>query len=201
MRDIMRFFTVKTCFSLRMFLVTVLLGTSICISAQEVSKEKTFSDGTRVTSTTDVRFAKAGGWLSASRRLGMSHITFAEDGSSTYAIIMPLNSNHRLNIPIGTCMTLFLENNETIVMPNVKVIERGDNHAEFDRTFTVRPEYAINTEQLEVLNEMEVIKIRIETDTEFIDIQKEDYPREWMFNRMVQRCHDVLVRKQAEKEY
>ena len=182
-----------------MLAVTVLMAISVCMTAQEVSKEKTYSDGTRVMTTSEVRFAKAGGWLSASHSVAMSYITFAEDGSSTYAIVMPLNTSQRLEFPIGSPMTLYLQNGETLVLPNVKVIDRGDNHQEFDRTFTVRPEFSIDEEQLEALKELLVIKIRIEAGTKYIDMLKEDYPREWMFNSMVQRCHDVLSWKLRER--
>lgn len=195
----MRKVSVKKRFSLRTFATTVLMGISLSIAAQEVQKEKTFSDGTRVTSTSELRFAKAGGWLSPSHTVAMSYVTFAEDGSSTYAIVMPLNINNRLVFPIGSLMTLYLQNGETMELPNVKVIGRGDNHQEFDRTFTVRPEYSIKAEQLEKLKELLVIKIRIESETEYIEMKKEDYTREWMFNSMVQRCYDVLAWKLQER--
>ena len=187
--------------SLRMLVVTALMSTCIGLSAQGVLKEKNYSDGTRVLRTTEVRYAKSGGVLSASQKVGMSYITFAEDNSSTFAIVMPLNTNHRLIIPTGSRMILYLENGETLELMNVKVIERGDNHTEFDRTYTVRPEYAIDAEKLAILNELQVTNIRIETDAECIDIKKDKYPRSWSFNRMVQRCHDVLVWKLAEEKY
>lgn len=178
-----------------------MLCSVLSAEAQKVTGQKSYEDGTRVLTTTEVRFAKAGRLFSRSQALAMSYITFGEDQSSTYAIVIPLNIDHRATIPVGSRMRVYLENGEIITLLNVKNISQTDNRTEFDRTFTVRPEFSVSEEQLKVLEELPVNQMRIETDSDFIDILKENYPREWIFNRMLLQCHNVLQWKLSEKEF
>lgn len=171
------------------------------MKSQEVETIATLKDGTRVMTTTECRFAKGSGLFGRSHKMAMSHVTYGDDGSSTYTIVFPLNVKHRYNIPAGSRMLLKLRDGTMITLQNVLNIERKDNKEEYDHTFTVRPEYAISEEQLATLSQIEVTSIRLEMESQFIELSELEYSKEWNFNRMLQRCHNVLKWKLDELQY
>ncbi len=185
---------------LRNLALALLLTAATHAGAQGIKSQRSYTDGTKVITTDEVRFGKAGGVFSRTCHLGMSHITFGEDGSTTFAILLPLNTPERLTIPVGNRLTLLLSTGEELTLLNVRNISRGDNHVEFDRTYTVRPEFAVTDEELRKLEMLRVTGLRVETDSRLIEILCKDYPRKWEFNKMLQRCHDVLRWKLAEKK-
>jgi hypothetical protein len=184
-------------FKKKLLALALIMSTTMAVCAQGVDKIKTTVDGTRTLTTTQVRYAKGGGLFGKSRHMAMSHITHP-DGKQTWAIVMPINSRDRHIIGTGRRMVLHLQDGTSIKLPNLNNIGKVENHEEFDHTYTILPAYAVNEEQLDELTQQQVISIALETDEGVITIDNRDYRREWSFNRMLQRCHNVLKWKLAE---
>ena len=181
--------------------LVIALFSALCLnlSAQGISKVIVLPDNTQVMSTTMCRYAKANGLFGKSHKIGMSHITFSTR-ESTFAIILPLVSDHYLTMPVGKLAYLTQANGNTMTLENVHNVYREDNNRSLDDKYTAYPEYAVTPEQVNTLTKSEVISIKLETDIpgEFIEIIREDYPKEWQFNKYLQQCYNVLVWKLTE---
>lgn len=181
--------------------IVIALFSALClnVSAQGISKIIVLPDNTQVMSTTMCRYAKASGLFGKSQKIGMSHITFSTR-ETTFAIILPLVGDHYLNMPVGKRAYITQSNGNTITLENVHNVYREDNNRSLDDKYTAYPEYAVTPEQIKTLTTSEVIGIKLETDIpgEFYEINREDYQKEWLFNKYLQQCYNVLVWKLSE---
>lgn len=184
---------------MRNFSIALFAVLALNVSAQGISKVSVLPDNTQVISTTMCRYAKASGLFGKSHKIGMSYITFSTR-ESTYAIILPLSTDHYITMPAGKRAYLTQANGNTMTLENVHNVYREDNNRSLDDKYTIYPEYAVTPEQISTLSMSEVIAIKLETDIpgEFYEVNREDFQREWMFNKYLQQCHNVLVWKLAE---
>ncbi len=185
-------------YKMRVFMLALVAVISLGAAAQGIRKERVLSDDTRILSTTLCDYAKAGGLFGKTLKVGMSHITYP-DADMTYTIIIPQTSDHYMDFPAGKRAIIKQANGRVMTLENVHNIGKSDNRRSLDNRFTIYPEYAVSAQQLKELSGSEVVKIRLETDGDtFIDIDRKDYQKQWLFNKYVQQCHNVLSWKLAE---
>ena len=169
-------------------------------SAQGIKKMRVMPDDTRVITTTLCNYAKGNGMFGKTLKMGMSHITYA-DADNTFAIIFPITTDHYIVLPAGKRAIIKQANGNVVTLENVHNIDKSDNSRSLDDRFTVYPEYAVSAKQLAELKRSEVVKIRLETDTdEYVDIDRKDFSKQWMFNKYLQQCHNVLKWKIEEEK-
>ena len=185
---------------MRNVLLAIVAMLSLQASAQGIDKVRVLPDDTRVISTTLCGYAKADGLFGKTLKVGMSHITYS-DSETTFAIIIPQTSDHYMDFPAGKRAVIKQANGHVLTLENVHNIGKSDNHRALNDRYTIYPEYAVSVQQLAELGRSEVVKIRLDTDGDtYIDIDRKDYQKQWMFNKYVQQCLNVLKWKLAEEK-
>ena len=108
--------------------------------------------------------------------------------------------DHYLTLPAGKRAYITQANGNTMTLENVHNVYRENNNRSLDDKYTAYPEYAVTPEQIKTLTASEVIAIKLETDIpgEFMEINREDYQKEWLFNKYQQQCYNVLMWKLSE---
>ena len=183
----------------RVLLISFLAAACLQASAQSIAKMEVLTDQTRVMSTSLCRYAKAKGLFGKRQRVGMSHIAYP-DGDHAFAIPIPLSTDHYVHLPAGKRAFISQANGNVVTLVNIHNLSREDNSHLIGNRYTLLPAYAVSDAQMRTLAESEVTAIRLETDRPGNDyvIKREDYPSEWLFNKYLQQCQNVLLWKLAE---
>ena len=184
---------------LRKVLTAAFFIFALTTSAQGIDKVRTFSDNTCVISTSVVKFAKSRPVFGKTQRVGMRHIAVSPT-ETLFAIVLPQTADHRQTLPAGRRLVLRQANGASVTLSNLRNIEKQENENVLDAIYTIYPEYIVSEAQLNQLLQSEVVSLQIETRDggEFVTLDKLDYAAEWDFNRMLQRCYNVLRWKLAE---
>lgn len=152
----------------KIFLLLVFLMSSTFSFAQNVSKDKTEEDGSRVIlSLVQNLYSK---WSTAAA-FYLAYMRSA-NGSEEWSLEIILNEG-KDTIDKGRKMLIKTEDGEMFVLENNKEIGPADYEFEVTRhgytIYYLRPSYLLSEEQLRKLCSSNIIKIRIETDNSSFD--------------------------------
>ena len=181
-------------------LLTILFSMLVLTaSAQGIDKVQTLRDGTRVISTTLVKFAQSRPVFGKSQRVAMRHVAVSPT-EQCFVVVLPMSADHMLTLSAGRRLVLRQANGEVMTLRSLRDVTKAANENMLDAIYTIYPEYIVSESQLAALAQSEVVSISQEKTTadDFVELNKSNYQMQWDFNRMLQRCYNVLRWRLAE---
>lgn len=134
------------------------------VSYAQVSIDKLEKDGSRVIIS---KYHQLYTKLTTAASFGLEYIEYP-DGKSFYFLSLTLNEG-QLTIDEGRKLLIKFNDDSTMELENSKKIGIADYEAGYKGSKLFSPKYIITEEQIHKIIDSNVVKIRIETDTDFKD--------------------------------
>lgn len=193
-----------------LLLFLALMSFVVNINAQKIYADKQNEDGSRIVTTTNVPFALRDNIFDTFRKkdkrpdfFDLSTTCFIDqNGKKLYSLdFFVSNSRNKICMDKGSRLLLKLNNDSIIELRSNKNVNDYDNKIDIiggKTTYSVSFSYDISNSIINILKRNKVVKMRMETDYDYFDLDSSYYNSFFSFSKSFLKCIN-LIDKELQK--
>lgn len=177
---------------------------SLSANAQKIDLDKQETDGSRLIITTRVLFAEHDLTfvLIPKKDKRPSSMDLAaeccinKDGEKTYFVDFPIfYYQHKILIKKGSRLLFKFDNDSIMEIKSSRDVDELNNDLSFigdKATYSAVLSYEMSSSQANIFRNHKVVKMRLETDLDYLDLDPTYYNKKFDFNGKFIKCIDVI---------
>jgi hypothetical protein len=193
-----------------LLLFLALISFVVNVNAQKIYADKQNEDGSRIVTTTNVPFALRDNIFDVFRKkdkrpdfFDLSTTCFIDqNGKKLYSLdFFVSNSRNKICMDKGSRLLLKLNNDSIIELRSNKNVNDYDNKIDIiggKTTYSVSFSYDISNSIINILKRNKVVKMRMETDYDYFDLDSSYYNSFFSFSKSFLKCIN-LIDKELQK--
>jgi hypothetical protein len=172
----------------KVLLLVVVLFVSSAGKAQKIDYDKQEQNGDRTLGTSYVKFGSS--FLGSGSKLFM--VCVKDQNGLSIGITISLSSFVRKELSVGRKLLIKLDNDSILSLTNIQKITQLDNDYTIAGSviaYHMYPNYEIKSDQLTTLMKHIVVKLRVETEDGYTDLDSRN------FSKVVSKCYDTIQKR------
>lgn len=172
----------------KVLLLVVVLLVSFAGKAQKIDYDKQEQNGDRTLGTSSMKFGSS--LLGSESKLFMVYVK--DQNGLCISITIPLSNYVRKELSVGRKLLIKLDNDSILSLINIQNITQLNNDYIMVGSVIVYhmyPTYEIKSDQLTALMKHKAVKLRIETEDGYTDLDSRN------FSKVISKCYDTIQKR------